>query len=137
MPNESTGGYIDIADDVGRDTKVQVVNTVKDGTGEWVIPVADSNGQLIEGVGGGVAYSKTLTMTDDNATRFETAAKILRDIVIIVQTKPMLLGSTTVEVYPMAINDTVGITKLDISTLYFKNAGAGDNGTISILGVEG
>jgi len=85
---------------------------------------------------GGNVYSKTMTMTDNNATRFETTAKKLRDIVIIVQTHDMLLGETGVEVYPVGVNEAVGFTKVDISTLYFKNAGADDNGTITILGVE-
>lgn len=85
---------------------------------------------------GGNTYSKTMTMTDDNATRFEASAKKLRDAVIIVETHPMLLGETGVEVYPMAATDRLGFTKIDISTLYFKNAGAGNNGKITILGVE-
>ena len=85
---------------------------------------------------GGNVYSKTMTMSDDNATRFETSAKRLRDIVIIVETNPMLVGETGVEVYTVTANSTVGFTKVDISTLYFKNAGAGNNGKISILAVE-
>ena len=85
---------------------------------------------------GGNVYSKTMTMTDDNPTRFETTSKKLRDVVIIVKTNPMLLGETGVEVYPVGASEAVGFTKVDISTLYFKNAGAGNNGTITILGVE-
>jgi len=85
---------------------------------------------------GGNVYSKTMTMTDDNATRFETTAKKLRDVVIIVKTNAMLLGKTGVEVYPVGANEAVGFTKVDISTLYFKNATADENGTITILGVE-
>ena len=85
---------------------------------------------------GGNVYSKTMTMTDDNPTRFETTAKKLRDVVIVVKTHGMLLGETGVEVYPVGENEAVGFTKVDISTLYFKNASAGDNGTITILGVE-
>lgn len=85
---------------------------------------------------GGNVYSKTMTMANDNATRFETTVKKLRDVVIIVKTHPMLLGETGVEVYPVAADETVGFTKVDISTLYFKNAGAGNNGVITILGTE-
>ena len=85
---------------------------------------------------GGNVYSKTMTMSDDNATRFETTAKKLRDVVIVVKTNNMLLGETGVEVYPVDADSTVGFTKVDISTLYFKNASAGSNGTIIILGVE-
>ena len=85
---------------------------------------------------GGNVYSKTMTMADDNATRFETSAKKLRDVIIIVTTNNMLLGETGTEVYPVGADEIVGFTKVDISTLYFKNASAGSNGTITILGVE-
>lgn len=103
----------------------------------WDMLRSDTNKYLIvNSQFGGNVYSKTMTMTDDNPTRFETTAKKLRDIVIIVKTHPMLLGETGVEVYPVGADETVGFTKVDISTLYFKNAGAGNNGVISILGVE-
>lgn len=85
---------------------------------------------------GGNVYSKTMTMEDNNATRFETSAKKLRDIIILVETHPMLLGETGVEVYTVGAGEAVGFTKIDISTLYFKNAGADNNGKISILAVE-
>lgn len=100
----------------------------------------DSNGESI-GIDealdfNGQVYSKSMTMTSDSVTRFETASKKLRDIIIIVTTQAMLLGELGVEVCPVAANGTIGFTKVDISTLYFKNAGAGQNGTITILGVE-
>ena len=85
---------------------------------------------------GGNVYSKTMTMEDDNATRFESTAKKLRDVVIIVETNAMLLGESGTEVYPVEAEDTLGFTKMDASTLYFKNAEAGKNGKITILAVE-
>ena len=84
---------------------------------------------------GGDTYSKTMTMADNNATRFEATKKTLRDVIIIVETNPMLLGSTGVEVFTVAAGGSVGWGKVDISTLYFKNAGADNNGKITILGV--
>lgn len=84
----------------------------------------------------GIVYSKTLTMTDDNATRFESTSKKLRDVVILVETYAMLLGKKGSEVYPAGANDTIGFTQIDIGTLFFKNAAAGSNGKITILGVE-
>ena len=84
---------------------------------------------------GGDVYSKTMTMSGDNATRFETAEKSLRDVIIIVETNPMLLGKTGVEVFTVAAGGSIGWSKVDISTLYFKNAGAGNNGKITILAV--
>lgn len=84
----------------------------------------------------GKVYSKTLTMTDDSLARFESEVKKLRDVVIIVETYAMKLGKIGAIVYPVGANDIVGLTKVDISTLYFENATAGENGKISVLGVE-
>ena len=85
---------------------------------------------------GGDVYSKTMTMSNNDATRFETSEKSLRDVVILVETNPMLLGKTGVEVFTVAAGASIGWEKVDISTLYFKNAGAGNNGKITILAVE-
>lgn len=85
---------------------------------------------------GGNVYSKTMTMANNNATRFESSAKTLRDVVILVETNDMLLGKTGVEVLTVAAGKTVGWAKVDISTLYFKNATADNNGKVTILGVE-
>ena len=96
----------------------------------------DSTGGLHPFGFSGSVYSKTMTMTDDNVTRFETEPKELLDIVIQVETFSMLLGKIGVEVYPVGAGDTVGFTKVDISTLFFKNSTPGSNGKISILAVE-
>lgn len=85
---------------------------------------------------GGNVYSKTLTMADNNPTRFESTSKKLRDIIIIVKTNPMFFGKTSAVVYPVAVNETIGFTKVDISTLYFKNQIPDSNGVVRILGVE-
>lgn len=84
----------------------------------------------------GEVYSKTMTMVDNSATRFERTTKRLHDVVIIVETYAMLLGGDKDVVYPVGADDTVGFTKVDISTLWFKNATAGENGKITILGVK-
>ncbi len=84
----------------------------------------------------GKIYSKTLTMTNDLSARFETTPKKLNDVVIAVATQSMKLGSFDNEVYTVTAGSTVGFTKVEISTLFFKNATAGLNGAISILGVE-
>jgi len=84
----------------------------------------------------GETYSKQMTMTTDAATRFEVATRRLRDCVIKVTSNAMLLGRESDVVYPKGVNGTVGFTQIDISTLYFKNATAGNNGVISILATE-
>jgi len=100
-----------------------------------VVGVDDVLGKVKTEFGGNV-YSRTATMVDNNATRFETSAKKLLDVVIIVQENNMLLGETGLEVYPVGANNTLGFVKMDISTLYFKNATADAHGKITILGVE-
>ena len=85
---------------------------------------------------GGNVYSKTMTMANDNPTRFETSAKRIRGASVIVETNAMLIGETGVEVYPLGVNDTKEFSQIDISTLYFKNAVGGSNGKITIIGVE-
>lgn len=84
----------------------------------------------------GRIYSKTMTMTDDSPTRFMVSSKRLIDVVILVETYGMLLGESGTVVYPVGAGETIGFTQADISTLYFKNAGAGNNGKITILAVE-
>ena len=85
---------------------------------------------------GGDVYSKTMTMADDGAHRFEAKNLLLLDVVIIVETNDMLLGKHDAVVYPVGIEGGVGFTMVNLSTLYFKNATAGSNGKISILGVK-
>ncbi|MCK4414911.1 MAG: hypothetical protein KAY32_15360 [Candidatus Eisenbacteria sp.] len=84
----------------------------------------------------GDVYSNQLTMTDDNSARFETEDVMLLDVVVIVETYAMLLGKHDAVVYPVGKGATVGFTMVNLSTLYFKNAVAGSNGKISILGVK-
>ena len=84
----------------------------------------------------GDIYSNTMTMTANSPTRFETENLMLIDVVIIVGTNSMLLGKVGKVVYPVGVGDTVGFTKVNLSTLYFKNATADSNGVITILGVK-
>ena len=100
-----------------------------------VILIDSDTGKPVSKFSGDI-YSKTLTMVDDDAIRFEVSTRRLRDVVILVETYAMLLGEVDVEVYPVGAGESVGFTQVDISTLYFKNAVAGENGKISVLGVE-
>ncbi|GAI71072.1 unnamed protein product, partial [marine sediment metagenome] len=84
----------------------------------------------------GQVYENENTATDDNARRFETSSKKLRDVIIQVTTNDQLFGNATNQRYKVTAESTIGITQIDISTLYFKNAAAGQNGTVNILGVE-
>lgn len=74
--------------------------------------------------------------TGDAARRFETTSLYLKDFVILVQTKAQLFGDSSGQTYPVGIGESIGLSGIDISTLYFKNATAGQNGTVHILGVR-
>ena len=95
----------------------------------------DESGRPKSGYGGSV-YVKSDTASSDAARRFEATEKRLRDVVIIVKTNDQLLGDSSGQTYPVAAGEAIGFTLVDVSTLYFKNAGAGSNGTVHILGVE-
>ncbi len=84
----------------------------------------------------GAVYVNSDTATDDSARRFETSSKKLRDVIIIVKTYAQLFGDSSAQTYPVGADETIGITQIDISTLYFKNSTAGQNGVVHILAVE-
>ena len=84
----------------------------------------------------GLAYSKSITMINDSATGFETLTKKLRDVVISVTVNDLLMGSAGAENHPVAAGQIIGMTRIDISTLLFKNKTSGQNATVTILGVE-
>jgi len=85
---------------------------------------------------GGVTYENQDTAAADTARRFETTTKKLKDVVIRVSTYNQLFGDSSNQRYPVNAGETVSFSKVDISTLYFKNATAGQNGTVNILGTE-
>lgn len=84
----------------------------------------------------GAIYENQDTASDDTARRFETSEKKLIDIVIKVETYGQYFGTSSNQRLLLEANDTMGFTYADISTLYFKNKTAGENGVVTILGVE-
>lgn len=84
----------------------------------------------------GAIYENQDTASDDTARRFETSTKKLKDVVIKVETYGQYFGSATNQRLLLEAGDTMGFTCVDISTLYFKNKTAGENGVVTILGVE-
>ena len=86
---------------------------------------------------GGDLYTNKATLAADTATRFETTPYKLNDVVFLVKTNNMLFGDdATTQDYPVGVDETVGFTMCDISTMYFKNATAGNNGVVHIIGVK-
>jgi len=88
------------------------------------------------GTGNGSVYVNSDTATNDDPRRFEVTSRKLAWAVISVETHDQLFGNADGQVFPLAAAGTMGIGRVDLSTLYFKNRTAGQNGTIYILGVE-
>lgn len=87
----------------------------------------------------GKVYAKADLATGDGARRFETVEKFLTWAFIRVSGNSQDFGDVTSQ--PVTVTAVAGVDyfvleNVDISTLYFKNTGAGANGTVSIVGVE-
>jgi hypothetical protein len=83
----------------------------------------------------GTAYSNTHTQVSDAEYRFESSSKKLSTAYIQVTTQSQLVGATGTEAYTQtAAAAPMILQNVDLSTLYFKNASAGQNGTINIVG---
>jgi hypothetical protein len=84
----------------------------------------------------GAVYENENTATSDATRRFETTSKKLKDVIIQVETNDQLFGNASNQRFKVTAGASMGFTQVDLSTLYFKNAGAGLNGTVRIIGVE-
>ena len=117
-----------------QDTAIAVVTAVvvtAGGSGYTSAPTVAFSG------GGGTGATATATVSDaDAARRFETSATKLRGAVIQVTTKSQSFGDASNQRLAIAPGGSMALGELDISTLYFKNAIAGQNGTVTILGVN-
>ncbi len=84
----------------------------------------------------GTIYENQKTMSADTATRFETTAKKLHSARIFVTGQNMVFGNASNQRLTVAANSYFDLKYFDLSTLYFKNATAGQNGTATIIGVN-
>ena len=75
-------------------------------------------------------------MADDNAYRFETSELKLRHAVFLVSTNPGVFGDSSNQRFPVAATATHEMFNVDISQVYIKNAGAGNNTTINVIGTR-
>ncbi len=95
----------------------------------------DDKGRQLQGTAGNIYRNKD-TAGADTARRFETSEKYLADVVIRVKTYGQFLGDSSTQDFPLEAGETLGFVKVDISTLYFKNDTAGENGVVHIIGTE-
>ena len=84
----------------------------------------------------GDVYENEHTMTDDNAYRFESSSLKLRGAMILISDHDALIGDSSNQRYPKAAGTTLSVGSVDLSKLYFKNATAGQNTKVNIIGVK-
>ncbi len=83
----------------------------------------------------GQIYAKSDTAASDASRRFETTEKKLSWCVIQVKTQSQIFGDVSSYPVTYAATESFEMENVDISTLYFANAAAGQNGTVSIMGI--
>lgn len=84
----------------------------------------------------GAIYENEHMMTDNNPYRFETTEVKLRGAVLLVTVQDALIGDSANQRYPKAAGSTLSVDGIDVSSMYFKNATAGLNTKINIVGVR-
>lgn len=84
----------------------------------------------------GEIYAKSDEATDDSARRFEDVATILVWAAIQVTVKDTLFGDVSSQPVKYVVDEKFELRNVDVSTLYFKNADTGQNGTVSIVGIK-
>ena len=72
---------------------------------------------------------------NDNKSRFESSSLLVRDFTITGRTQNMNVGDTSNQSYILGNGSTWSGTKLDLSSLWFKNSsiGVGADGYLAIL----
>jgi len=97
---------------------------------------ANQTTQIAAASNDGSVYENQNLATADTARRFETSQKKLKDVILQVSGYAQLFGDSSNQRYRLEVGGWMGFQKCDISTLYFKNATAGQNGTVNVIGVE-
>jgi hypothetical protein len=96
--------------------------------------VNDQLGRRIQSTSG-QTYRNSHAMTTDAAYRFESSAKYLRNVALIVTEANALMGDSSTQDIPLSTTDRPVFDCLDISSLYIRNADAGSNTTVKIFGI--
>jgi len=84
----------------------------------------------------GAFWIQSYTAADDLTHALNGGvSKKLADVVIKCLAHPCLIGTTGAETFPLAVGDILGITKIDIGTLFVINTAAGNDTNLEIIGV--
>ncbi len=84
----------------------------------------------------GIVYVGSDTAANDSTRRFAAETRKLRDIIVRVEDNDQLFGDAASQTFLLAAGEWMGFTMVDVSTLYFRNRTAGQNGTVHIIGTE-
>lgn len=84
---------------------------------------------------GGEVYEDQITAGADAAFALAATSKKIRDAIIYVSGHDALMGDAANQRFPLAVGSSLGLSWVDLSTFYVKNATAGNNTTITIMGV--
>lgn len=84
----------------------------------------------------GEMYENEHTAASDAAFRFETTETKIRGAVVLVSDNDVLIGDSSNQRYPRDADTALSMHDVDLSTIYFKNATAGNNTKINIIGVK-
>jgi hypothetical protein len=74
------------------------------------------------------------TMTDDNIFTFSDKPMWFYEAVVEIQDNDVVYGNFNNQSSRLSVNETMSISKRDISRIMFKNAIAGSNATIIVQG---
>jgi len=85
---------------------------------------------------GGEVYYGSYTAKDDVAHPFTESTLKLADAILVVSDASAYVGSADEVGLLLSPGDKLGISKIDLSTLYIQNVTAGNNTTISVFGVK-
>ena len=85
---------------------------------------------------GGIVYEEEHTLVSDAPARFIATELKLRSGVILVSTHDVLLGDLSTQSFPVAAGETISVSDIDLSQLGFKNAIAGNNAKLNVIGVK-
>lgn len=128
------GGLDVTPEGISADGKDAIYNVIRGSLGNDVLVDTDGRLHIVDSFSGDV-YENEHTMTTDAIYRFETSEKKLRSGVALISTKDALIGDITNQRYPKSAGSTLSLEYTDLSQLYFKNAAAGQNTKINIIGV--
>jgi len=116
------------------DGKDAIYNVIRGASGNDVLVDTSGRIHVVDNFSGDV-YENEHNMTTDAAYRLESSEKQLKSGVVLISTKDALIGDDTNQRYPKSAGSTLSIEYADLSKLYFKNATAGQNTKINIIGV--